>query len=677
MNFSSSLENVKGVGKRSLDDFHQAGLFTVSDLMNFFPRGYEDYQVSSVISDLKPGRVTISAEVESVTNVAKRRGMTLTLATLKDSTEKIQAVWFNQAYRKKQLEIGKTYIFTGDYKFSYGKYQLISPSAIKAEEMTLTTSDKIVPVYKAIGGIKQKLIIDTITKIKPLFSVVPEEMPNEIIKNNDLMALSDSYSQIHQPDSIELANKAKERFSFDELFCLLISSRLNKDENNKLESYKMSFDLEATKKIINNLPFKLTADQKIALWEIIQDFEKKTPMNRLLQGDVGSGKTVVAGLASVQAYKNGYQCAFLAPTEILASQHAETLNDLLSPLGIKVGLLVGSLKTKAKKEFQQRISNGEIDVVVGTHALLQDAVLFRKLGFVVIDEQHRFGVKQRKALLTKSYKMPHLLAMTATPIPRTLALTLYGEMDISLIKTKPVGRKPIITKVHTPVTREKVYEKVKSELDKGRQGYLICNLIEDNPDNERKSVLKEYENLSKTTFKDYRLAVMHGKLTGEEKDKIMSKFLNHEIDLLISTTVIEVGVNVPNASFIIIENGDHFGLSQLHQLRGRVGRSSDQGYCYIITSKTEALSKRLKVIEKSEDGFYLAEEDLKIRGPGEIYGSQQHGDLNLKIASLADSKLIKRAKNAVDFFMDNNYSLDDYPELRNKVKSNQKVTTLN
>jgi len=400
-------------------------------------------------------------------------------------------------------------------------------------------------------------------------------------------------------------------------------------------------------------------------------------MNRLLQGDVGSGKTVVAGLVACQVAHAGFQTAIMAPTEILATQHAETLNKLFQPLNINVGLLTGSVKGKARKELYEKIEKGAVDVVVGTHALIQEAVKFFRLGFVVIDEQHRFGVEQRQQLLKKSEFMPHLLAMTATPIPRSLALTVYGELDISILNELPKGRKSIITKIWSPNSRKQLYEQIDAELSLGHQAYIVCSLIEENPDNEIRSVQAEYKKLQNSVFKHRKIGLLHGKLKPEEKDVVMRQFSNKELDILVSTTVVEVGVDVPNATVIVIEDADRFGLSQLHQLRGRVGRSDQQSYCYLVTSTSAKPSVRLKAIEKSNDGFYLAEVDLKLRGPGEIYGKAQHGALNLQIATLADTKLIARAQKQAKNFVESGQNLLQYKQLDAQVRYYQRLTTLN
>jgi ATP-dependent DNA helicase RecG len=507
--------------------------------------------------------------------------------------------------------------------------------------------------------------------------MLPETLPEEVVKTEKLQSRSDALLGMHFPSSGEDVTTARERLAFEELFQLLLASQFNKQENAKLTGWHIPFDQRVVAEFVKQLPFELTGAQRRAAWEIIQDFERQTPMNRLLQGDVGSGKTVVAGLAARQAAHAGFQSAIMAPTEILASQHAETLSKLLAPFGVSVGLLTGSVKGAARKTLYEQIASGGVDVVVGTHALIQGPLVFHQLGFVTIDEQHRFGVKQRQELLGKSKYLPHLLAMTATPIPRSLALTVYGELDVSILNELPKGRKAIKTKIWSPNSRAQLYEHADTEIAAGRQVYVICSLIDENPDNEIKSVEAEYKKLQNSIFKHRRIGLLHGKMKPDEKDAVMTKFASGELDILVSTTVVEVGVDVPNATVMLIENADRFGLSQLHQLRGRVGRSSHQSYCYLIMSDSSKPSQRLKEIEKSGDGFYLAEVDLKLRGPGEIYGRSQHGALNLQIATLSDTKLIARAQKQARSFVEKGGNLLQYKQLAAQVEHYQRLTTLN
>lgn len=676
MNLISPLEKVKGVGVKTGEQFANAGLYTVGDLIDFLPRTYEDFSEVIAIDSIHPGKATIKARCEKIATRPVRRGLRITTATLADDTGKLQAVWFNQPYRETQLKSGDEFYFSGEFEFNYNKYQLSNPSVEKVSDMPIQT-DRFLPVYRSVKGLKTQLVRKIVAELRPLMSFLPETMPESIIRDEKLLARADAVIGVHFPDNQADVAKARERLAYEELFQLLLASQLNRQENAKLTGWHIPFDQKVVADFVRELPFDLTAAQRRAAWEIIQDFERKTPMNRLLQGDVGAGKTVVAGLAARQAAHAGFQTALMAPTEILASQHAETLNKMLAPFDITVGILTGSVKGAARKTLYEQIANGSVDVVVGTHALIQEAVKFHKLGFVVIDEQHRFGVAQRQELLKKSKYMPHLLAMTATPIPRSLALTVYGELDVSILNELPKGRKPIATKIWSPNSSAQLYALIDSEIEKGRQGYVICSLIDNNPDNDVKSVEEEYKKLRNSVFKHRRIGLLHGKMKPDEKDEVMTRFASGEIDILVSTTVVEVGVDVPNATVMLIENADRFGLSQLHQLRGRVGRSSHQSHCYLVMSDSSKPSQRLKEIEKSNDGFYLAEVDLQLRGPGEIYGRSQHGALNLQIATLSDTKLIARAQSQAKKFVSHGTDLLQYKQLAAQVEQYQRLTTLN
>lgn len=677
MNLSLPLRELNGVGDKLDDAFRRAGLRTVKDLIHYLPRAYDDYSQQSHIADLRPGKVTIIARVESTETKSVRRGMRITTAILADDTSKLKAVWFNQPYRATQLKDNERYVLSGTFEFKYNRYQLTNPSVELAKRIAQQDGEKIVPVYRSIRGVKPQLLRKLIESVRPTIAMLGETLPSTTVESHGLMSNAQALLALHFPESQEAVTRAKERVAFEELFELLLASQLNKRANSRLTGYKLPFDVVAAKEFVAGLPFALTGAQRRASWQIIQDFESQIPMNRLLQGDVGSGKTVVAGFAARQAAQAGYQSALMAPTEILASQHAETLRALLEPFGVQVGLLTGAVKGKARATLLAQIASGEVQLVVGTHALIQKKVEYHRLGFVVIDEQHRFGVAQRQALLDKSLHMPHLLAMTATPIPRSLALTVYGELDVSVLDELPAGRKPIETKLWAPTNTDKLYAQVDAELAAGRQGYVICSLIDEDPENDVKSVEAEYRKLRSTVFRHRRVGLLHGKLSPMEKDEVMQRFANAELDLLISTTVVEVGVNVPNATVMIIENADRFGLSQLHQLRGRVGRSSHQSYCYLVMSDSSKPSARLREIERSQDGFYLAEVDLKLRGPGEIYGRAQHGALNLQMASLGDTKLIARAQAAAKAFLDSDDDLLQYKQLAARVEKNQRLTTLN
>jgi ATP-dependent DNA helicase RecG len=676
MNLTTTLDHIKGVGEKTAEQFALAGLHTVNDLITFLPRAYEDFSHVSSIADIQPGKMTIKARCEKIATRPVRRGLRITTATLADETGKLQAVWFNQPYREKQLKTGEEFYFSGEFEYNFNRYQLSNPSAEKVSDMPVQT-DRILPVYHSIQGLKTTVVRKILAELRPLMTMLPETLPENIVKSEKLMSRSEAILAMHFPETNEDITRAKERIGFEELFALLLASQLNRQENAKLHGWKISFNQQVVKAFVKELPFELTAAQRIAAWDILQDFEKEAPMNRLLQGDVGSGKTVVAGLAARQAAHEGFQTALMAPTEILASQHAETLNKLLSPFGVSVGLLTGSVKGKVREQLYRAIKDGSVDVVVGTHALIQSGVEFHQLGFVVIDEQHRFGVNQRQELLKKSKRMPHLLAMTATPIPRSLALTVYGELDVSILNERPKGRKDIATKIWSPNSRPQLYALMDEQLKQGRQAYVICSLIDNNPGNELKSVQAEFKRLDIGVFKHRRIGLLHGKLKPSEKEAVMKQFSEGKIDILVSTTVVEVGVDVPNATVILIEDAGRFGLAQLHQLRGRVGRSDHQSYCYLMMSDSGAPSQRLKEIEKSNDGFYLAEVDLKLRGPGEIYGRAQHGELNLQVASLADTRLVWNIQKVAEAFVAGKGSLVKYKQLAQDVAHYQRLTTLN
>lgn len=683
MNTSLPLRDIKGVGEKSDAGFERAGLQTVHDLITRLPRRFDDYTESVKIEDLVPGQVSITARIESCSSRQVRRGLTLTTAVLADDTSKVKAIWFNQGYRSKQLIPGNWFKFSGNFEFNYNAYQLTNPSVEKAEQPSekLPVDDSenqdIIPVYRRIQDVKPQLVKQILKSVRPMMAMLPETLPKSVLSPAKLLGRGESYLAIHFPKTREDVDLAMRRFGFEELFELLLASKLNKMANQKLKGYKIPFDVDAVRSFVSSLPFELTNAQRRAAWQLFQDFESEVPMNRLLQGDVGSGKTVVAGLGALQASHAGFQTALMAPTEILASQHAQSLRGLLEPFGIEVALLTGRVKGEARKQVYASIESGAAQVVIGTHALIQDKVEFSRLGFVVIDEQHRFGVAQRQKLLDKSDYMPHLLAMTATPIPRSLALTVYGELDISVLDELPKGRKPIKTKIYAPTSIDTLYEIVDKELEAGRQAYIICTLIDDNPENDTKSVEAEYRKLRSTIFRHRKVDMLHGKMKSEEKEEVMNRFSRHETDILISTTVVEVGVDVPNSTVIVIENADRFGLSQLHQLRGRVGRSSYQSYCYLVMSDSSKPSQRLKEVEKSTDGFYLAEVDLKLRGPGEIYGTGQHGALNLQVASITDTKLIAEVQSSVDSFIQSGEDLLQYKQLSNNVEKYQRLTTLN
>lgn len=676
MLLTSPLSSIKGVGPKVFESLVEADLKTAEDLINYLPRRYDDFSGATKIVYLEPGNVVIKAKCESVSTRIVKRGMRITTATLVDESGKVKAVWFNQPYRETQLKNSGVFLFSGKFGLQYNSYQLTSPSVEQTEDETEVNHDTLVPIYRTIKNVKPHTLKKIISHLRPLMEFAPETLPKSLIERQRLVSRSKALTLLHFPKTPKDVEIGKERLAFEELFEMILAAQLNKQSNSQLAGNKITFSLPVVKKIVSSLPFSLTGAQRRATWQILQDFEHEHPMNRLLQGDVGSGKTVVAAIATAEVAKAGFQTAIMAPTEILASQHAETISNLLQPLGIRVALLTGSVKGVARKLLLEQLVSGEIDVIVGTHALIQDKINYANLSFVVIDEQHRFGVKQRQALLEKAKTMPHLLSMTATPIPRSLALTLYGELDISILDELPPNRQPINTKIWSPASAPRLYESIDQQLARGHQAYVICPLIDDKPDNDKKSVEAEYYILKKA-FPQRTIGLMHGKLKPDEKQTVMNNFVSGKVDILLSTTVVEVGVNVPNATVMLIQNADHFGLSQLHQLRGRVGRGVDKSYCHLMLSSHDKPSQRLKEIEKSQDGFYLAEVDLKLRGPGEIYGRSQHGALNLQIATLADTALIARAQSEALRFIDSGEDILKHKHLALAVGNYQRLTTLN
>ena len=664
MVLSSPIEDIKGVGPKTAELLNKAGIFTLRDLAYYLPRTYENYQQAQKISDLRPGQVTIKAKVDDVRN-SRRGRLTITEAVLRDDSGAIRAVWFNQPYRAKQLDDHRDFYFSGKMEFSYGHYQLSNPSVTLAGDIDKAKSDELQPIYRATGSLKSPDFKKFIAACKNQLALSDDMIPN-------LPGRADAFLSVHFPESEADAKKGRDYLAEEELFCLLLASRLNREENKRLKTEPIVADIEALKKFIATLPFKLTDAQRRATWEIIQDMASETPMNRLLQGDVGAGKTMVAALSAFVAAKAGFQTAIMAPTEVLAAQHAESLSKTFGK-ELRIALLTGS--TKHKVELKKHIAAGEVDLVIGTHALITDDTKFARLGLAIIDEQHRFGVAQRQKLLSKARSMPHLLSMTATPIPRSLQLTIFGDLEVSILDQLPAGRQAITTKIVAKAAEEQMWRDIKKELELKHQVYYICKKIEDSSASELSSVKKEFKRIAKM-LNGYTVELLHGRMKPDEKDDIMTRFSKGEIDVLVSTTVVEVGVNVPNATVMAIADADQYGLSQLHQLRGRVGRGSAASYCYLINSK-DAPSRRLREIEGSQDGFYLAEVDLKLRGPGEIYGSLQHGALDLRIATITDTKLVHAADIKVKEFLQKGYNVLEYKELSSAIQKYQRLTTLN
>lgn len=689
MDLSTPISQLPRISKTTVKRLEKLGLKKAEDLLYHFPSRYDDWSKILTIKELKvKGSGTIKAKIKQIINrKTPKRKMVITEAIVSDFSDSIKVVWFGQPFLVKVLKPGTEVFLAGkiDYDETFG-LQIVSPSYEFPKKTGLIHLGRLVPIYPTTGKLSQKQIRFLIKQILPLAQKVKDFLAEEIKRDYQLMNLSIALEQVHFPASKNLLEKAIHRLKFDELFLIQLQTKLAKEKLKKQKAPKMEIKLEEIKKFVKDLPFQLTKSQKRSAWEILKDLEKNSPMNRLLEGDVGSGKTVVASIAILNVFLNNYQIAYLAPTEILASQHFFNLSNLFKNWLIKIALLTrekteikknDKIEKIKKKELIENIKDGEVDLVIGTHALLQENVSFKKLGLVIVDEQHRFGVEQRSQLTKNKQgnEVPHFLSMTATPIPRSLALTLYGDLDLSIIDELPPGRKEVKIKIVKPEEENEIYQFVREEIKNGRQVFVICPLIDPSDKLGVKSVKQEYERLKREIFPDLKLAMLHGKLKEREKEKIMKDFLKNKINILISTTVIEVGIDIPNVSIILIEGAERFGLAQLWQLKGRVGRSHYQSYCFLFTeSHSLKAEERLKALLKAKNGFELAEKDLEMRGPGEIFGTQQSGYLEiLKIARLSDTKIIKETEEAVKKIISIDPELKKFPLLQEKIEKMTKV----
>lgn len=677
MDLETKLEAVKGIGPATAKLYSKLSIETVEQLINHIPRRYEDYSVVHDIATLRPGNVSVKAKIKSVKGRYGRNGLHVTEAVASDETDSIHVVWFNQPYRAKSIKTTEEYFLSGKFDFGGRRLSLQNPSIELANAFPVNTS-RILAVYPETKGLRSAQIRKHINFVMSSHLKIPETVPAEIITKNNLIDLYQAYKLLHAPNVITDIEKAKTRLGFDELFFLIIASLSAKNDIAGNDAPKINLDIDLTNSLLEKLSFKLTNAQRKVAWQIYQDISGSSPMNRLVEGDVGSGKTMVAAMAALMTVMNGYQVAFLAPTEILARQHAETFYELFGLVGQehRINLLIGSMSTKQKTNVLSKLKkNSDAQLVIGTHALLQKKVEIADVGLVITDEQHRFGVNQRRHLLSGKNKMPHMLSLTATPIPRSLCLTVFGELDVSIIDEKPANRKTTVTKLININKRQDLYGQLLSDLKENNgQAFVVCPNISPNDVIKTKSVEQVHREL-KTKLKGLSVELLHGKMAAEDKKSIMSNFASGKINVLVSTTVIEVGVDVPNANTMVIESAERFGLAQLHQLRGRVGRGGQQGKCYLITENTN--SQRLKAIESNDDGFKLAELDLELRGAGAIYGTRQHGQLDLRIANFTDSKLIAIARSSAKQFISDPANLVQYPYIKERIRQLQSVVHLN
>lgn len=662
MDLNKDIQYIKGIGPKKAYKLNKLGIFTLKDLLFYFPRQYEDRNnLKKIIQLENEDKATIKAIIVGINTTSPKKGMKITKVDVKDETGFAKLTFFNQEFVSKTFRPGDTILVFGKVK---KVFKTIEFTSCEIEHLTNAPKNtcKVMPIYPLTYGVTNKEIISIIKSILNDNEIkIKEYMPPRIIEKYKLCSIDYAVKNIHSPSSKEALKIALYRIVFEEFLILQLGLFMFK--NGVTENDGIKFDKnENLQAVRNSLPFKLTGAQSRALSEIITDMESDKVMNRLVQGDVGSGKTVVALLALADCVLNGYQGALMAPTEILAEQHYISLTETLKDFGMNVELLVGSLTKKQKEKVLERVKNKEVDILIGTHALIEDKVEFAKLGLVITDEQHRFGVRQRSKLSEKGQN-PDILVMTATPIPRTLALILYGDLDISIIDELPPGRQPIETIALDKSKRDKAYNSlVRTEVEKGRQVYIVCPLVEESEAIEAKAATELVEELKEEYFSDLRVGLLHGKMKGSEKDAIMKSFKNKEIDILVSTTVIEVGVNVPNATLMIIENAERFGLAQLHQLRGRVGRGSHKSYCILIyASKSDVCKQRMSIMEETNDGFKISEKDLEIRGPGEFFGTRQHGLPELKVANIfKHMKILKIAQQEARYIMGEDKKLIHY-----------------
>lgn len=713
----TKIEEISKIGPAYQKRLKKLGIKTIQDLLFYFPQRYEDF--SDVIEITKAKKklgenICVQGRITEIENTHSfKKFMEITEATVEDESGSIKVIWFNQPYLTKSLKEDDFVCLAG--KISLGKTGLYLNNPIQeringdTENSDLTHTGRIIPIYSETRGITSRWLRYV---IKPLLLMlrnqIPETLPEEIIKKHKFLNIKEAIWQVHFPDSFEFADAAKARFSFEELFLIQLSVLKEKQKILLKKAPACPMDIELMKKFTESLSFTLTDSQKKCGFQILKDLEKPSPMSRLLEGDVGSGKTVVATMGALNTIKCGYQVAFMAPTEILAKQHFKSISKLLENFDVTIGLMTSKnyrlSKGKEVLEISRQsllgdLENGQINLLIGTHSLIQKTVVFKNLGFAIVDEQHRFGVEQRAKLFDGKKLTPHLLSMTATPIPRTLALTIYGDLDLSLISEMPKNRKPIKTVIVEPTQRKEAYAFIEKEVKNGKGVFVICPKIDSKKTketdlcavpsvgsftpqnynfnsiliNEVKAVKEEYERLSKEIFPDLRITMLYGKMKAEEKEKIMLDFQKGEIDILVSTSVVEVGVDVPRATIMMIEGAERFGLAQLHQFRGRVGRSDAQSYCFLFTTSPDQLNrKRLKALVDSSNGFELAEKDLEIRGPGQLYGAQQWGIPDFAMEGLFNIFLVEKTRNSAKEILEKDPKLDNYPVLKERLKNLEK-----
>ncbi len=705
MNLFSSIEQIPRIGPVYQKRLKKLGIKTLKDLLYHFPSRYQDLSKIIPISEVKLGEtVTITGKIlDTKSTRTWKKKMSIVEALVEDKSGAIKITWFNQPYLPNYLKRGLFFLFSGKVGLSKNHLYLSNPVYERIDELQnvdtkkLTHAGRLVAIYPETQGLSSRFFRYFIKKILIYMGrEISDSLPSETRKNQGLLEINKALWEIHFPQNEKLAEEAKRRFAFEEIFLIQTWALLERIRLKKEKSLKLEINLPLVQKFIKSLPYKLTDAQRKSTWQILKDLERPYPMNRLLEGDVGSGKTIVAAIAALNCVSQKGQVAIMAPTEILAKQHFKEISRLLQNLKFSIAFLTGkedkisSKKLKgevleiSRQKLLEKAGKGEIDILIGTHALISSSaknsyggqsknkVIFKNLALAVVDEQHRFGVEQR-ARLTKSKTIPHLLSMTATPIPRTLALTIYSDLDLSLLDELPRGRKKIISKIVSPAERPRIFEFIREEAKEGRQTFVICPLIEESEKLQVKAATKEYEKLSQKIFPDLKVGLLHGRMKPKEKEKIMKSFKSGKLDILVSTSVVEVGIDIPNATIMMVEGADRFGLAQLHQLRGRVGRSVFQSYCFLFTdSSSRKTHQRLKALIEAEDGFKLSEKDLEIRGPGDLSGKRQWGLPDLAMASLSDLTLIEATKKEAVAILEKDIQLKKHPLLQERIEKFKK-----
>lgn len=659
MNEYSQITELNGIGEKTAALFHRVGVYSLWDLLTYYPRDYEEFEepvkVQSAVEEMEDMVFSFDLTISSEPTLHYIKSMKIVELKGKDDTGVLECTWFNMPFLKKTLHCGERYIFRGRLSQKGIHHTLVQPQIYKSKDY-MNKLHSLQPIYAVTKGLTGNGITKMVRQTIEVLGQIPDYLSPEFRQEMDFLAMEDAIKIMHFPTKRELVVKARERLVFDEFFFFLFLIRQLKEKKERAENnYKMIPVVECTR-IVESLPYALTGAQERTNQEIMKDLYGEHAMNRLVQGDVGSGKTIIAILALVTTAVNGYQGVLMAPTEVLAIQHMETISALLSQNNISIScvLLTGSMTASQKREAKKQIADGSCSIVIGTHALIQDSVSFHNLALVITDEQHRFGVKQRENLAEKTVHVPHVLVMSATPIPRTLAIIIYGDLDISLIDELPAQRLPIKNCVVGPNFRPKAYHFIRNEVQAGRQALVVCPMVEDSEQIEAENVIDYTKRLREALPNDFLIEYLHGKMRPREKNEIMERFASGEIQVLVSTTVIEVGINVPNTTVMMVENAERFGLAQLHQLRGRVGRGEYQSYCIFMCGKNnKAIKERLDILNHSNDGFKIAEEDLKLRGPGDLFGFRQSGDMNFKIGNIfTDAGILKKASEYVDFLFD-------------------------